>query len=246
MKSNFVLFALLASLSSFSIASTDDESIEIWLFALFSPEVGKSKAREFVNQIHQETGKNYYAVSSSDKASLVKRCLSGKKLLIIGSQSLIQEVNEKCQLTSIVKSYQEIHLFKNKGAMPQNANEVRRLGLVRNIKASSIADRFLADFNSEYYSIYYPNIFELIRHHKRDKIDAIALPISFIKQASEFSKEWESMIVFEEKGVGMAAVSRSVDSKTTTEIQSFLLSGDDAVTETFQIGFGLGAFLPIE
>ena len=238
---------LLSTLLVLSVAAhgstAKKEVINVWIMSILAHEIVTGVARPFLDSLGEETNENYRTVASVNIQELFESCIKYKPKIIVVSITIGEIIKEKCAYRYLVVSLQDVNLLVKNGAVIDSIKSKLRVGLIKNIKATVIAEKELPELYDDVERFIYSDIFELIRKTKKDKINAIVLPQPFLLSAPKFSKKWKSIYTFKDKGVAVVMVSPLVDKILSDKIGRFFLKNDPVTKSVWQDKFGLGSFV---
>ena len=206
MKSLALLFGLLLTFfPAYTVGAS--KVLSVWIFNLYQIEVTRNIVDEYFSYLTDETGYEYRLIISTNFSKLLSDCKNNTPDIIIASTAITELVIEGCNYTHIAKTFQNVHLSTKKEGGINSPGLVSKIGLIKGAEAAKIASSELISINNDLKSIVYPNMFSLIKNHKEDQLDSIAIPQPFIQAAPFFSKKWKSIYTFKNKGAVTVTVS---------------------------------------
>ncbi|NRB40015.1 MAG: hypothetical protein HRU20_16360 [Pseudomonadales bacterium] len=219
--------------------------MDVWVFSLFPPLVMKHKALPFFEYLEQETHVSYQVAISENVTDLLAGCTTAHPLIVIASSTVGDQLIEQCHYKNLVISLQDIQLFTRINDAEKDVNNVKKVALIGHLKSAEIAQKELSLINKNVDLVVYRNLYQLIKNHQKDGVDAFVMTQKTLNKITLFAEKWQAIHTFEEKGQAAVLASPRLDKKLGSNITQLLLSNNDIIKKTFQQGVGLGPFIPV-
>lgn len=232
------------SIPDTSIEATENrEVMGVWILSILSHEVVGGISKPFLDHLAAQTGRNYRTIASTNVPDLLASCKSSPPPLVAVSITVAKRLEASCGYRYIAVSYQNINLLVNINSSDQASKTIHRVGLIKNIKATTVAQKELPEMHPNAQQFIYKDIFGLVMRARKDNIDAIVIPQTFLKSAPEFEKDWKSIYTFKDKGSAAIMVSPLLGSDLVGRIQEIFLKNEPITKSVWQDKFGLGPFV---
>jgi hypothetical protein len=224
-------------------AAESPKPISVWVFNLYYTDTTLNKVREFFDYLTVETGYHFEIIVSNDSVELLRNCHQNYPDIVVASSVVSDLVAASCRYIHIAQTFQSVELLVLKNGSLLSPATVKRVGLIRGVKATEIANTELAALNAEFEAVLYPNLWALMRQYQDDHVDSLALPHRSILIVQDFSEKWHSIHTFQQKGSAIVTVSAVLDKKIQNVLRENFLANGEISKKIWQQGVGLGEFV---
>jgi hypothetical protein len=238
-----ITLTILASCQSIAKDIQDRPKISIWAYNAFEQSITRRKLSKYFIDLGDSINHEISLEISNNIKYLLNNCHSGTPSIVLAGKPVTEQLINECKYNKFVITLQQISLLTLKDKKINRPEDVRRVGLIRSIEASSLGRQELSSINSDYISIEYPTIFDLIKNHEIDNINSIVIAPSVLKTAPHFSEKWRNIHNFKKKGELAVVASPLIDDDLLKIIKEHFLTNNNQSIEIWQKGVGLGKFI---
>lgn len=238
------LLTMILLFSMPSLAAEDKgKSLEVWSFAIFTPQITRRKIQPYFDHISEETKTAYVVIASNNIPEMLQRCKSAKPAIVLAPAPIGNRVRAGCNYSVIAVTHQDAHLFAKTGSSEKTIENVGVVGFVKGLAVNQIAAGQLLEVNGSFKSIIYSTYYELIKNFQKDNVDAFVISQKTMEAARFVEDGWQSIHQFSQQGEVQVLASPSMEPLLKNQIANILLRNDKVAHKTFQTTIGLGPFL---